>query len=97
MLAQSLVPQLLSGVAGGNLAGVLFGGVSLGTLGNSIVGLIGGALGGYLLGNWADGVGAAAAAGTGVEMGSLVSNLVSGGAGGILLTAIIGVIRNMAR
>jgi uncharacterized membrane protein YeaQ/YmgE (transglycosylase-associated protein family) len=44
-----LIVQLLSGVAGGNGAGALLKQFSLGWLGNSLAGLVGGALGGQLL------------------------------------------------
>jgi len=49
----SLLPviiQLISGAAGGNIAGSLMKNLSLGTVGNSIVGILGGGLGGQLLG-----------------------------------------------
>ena len=45
-----LIIQLVSGAVGGNLAGSLMKKFSLGTLGNSIVGILGGGLGGQLLG-----------------------------------------------
>jgi uncharacterized membrane protein YeaQ/YmgE (transglycosylase-associated protein family) len=41
--------SLLSGIIGGNLAGGAMKEQSLGTLGNSIAGLVGGGLGGQLL------------------------------------------------
>ena len=37
-----LIIQLISGAAGGNLAGSLMKNLSLGTLGNSIAGILGG-------------------------------------------------------
>ena len=46
----ALIIQLLSGAAGGNLAGKLFKNINLGTVGNSIAGILGGGLGGQLLG-----------------------------------------------
>ncbi len=42
----ALIIQLLSGAAGGNLAGKLIKKIDLGTLGNSIAGILGGGLGG---------------------------------------------------
>jgi len=45
-----LLIQLVSGALGGNVAGKLLKNMSLGTLGNSIVGILGGGLGGQLLG-----------------------------------------------
>ena len=45
-----LIIQLASGAVGGNVAGSLMKESSLGTLGNSIVGILGGGIGGQLLG-----------------------------------------------
>jgi uncharacterized membrane protein YeaQ/YmgE (transglycosylase-associated protein family) len=74
----SLIVQLISGALGGNVAGALLKQFSLGPVGNSIVGIIGGGLGGQLLGM----VGAgdvAAAGGAGLDIGSIVSNVAGGG------------------
>ena len=46
----SLIIQLISGAAGGNAAGAMLKQFSLGPVGNSILGLIGGGVGGQLLG-----------------------------------------------
>jgi uncharacterized membrane protein YeaQ/YmgE (transglycosylase-associated protein family) len=96
MELQSLVAHLFSGAVGGNLAGAIFRSSSLGTLGNSIVGLIGGALGGRLLAQWGNSVALATAAATGADIGPMVSNLLCGGIGGVVLTTFIGVIRQIA-
>ncbi len=89
----SLVIQLASGAVGGNIAGALFKKLSLGTAGNSIVGILGGGLGGQLLGLL--GIGGAAAAGTGsMDIDSIVSSIAGGGVGGGVLMAIIGLIRS---
>ena len=40
-----LIIQLILGAVGGNIGGVLFKNISLGTLGNSIAGIVGGGLG----------------------------------------------------
>lgn len=85
-----LIIQLLSGAAGGNIAGALLKKFSLGGLGNSIVGILGGGLGGQILGML--GMGGAAAAG-GQDIGSIISSIAGGGVGGGVLMAIIGVIR----
>ena len=90
----SLIIQLVSGAAGGNIAGALLKKYSLGTLGNSIVGIVGGGLGGQLLGMLGAGdAGAAAAATGGMDLGSIVSSVAGGGVGGGVLMAIIGLIR----
>ncbi len=41
--------NLISGALGGNAAGKLFSNLSLGTIGNSIVGIVGGGLGGKII------------------------------------------------
>ena len=46
---EQLIIQLVSGAIGGNVAGGLLKNQSLGTLGNSIAGIVGGGLGGQLL------------------------------------------------
>lgn len=92
----SLIINLLSGAAGGNIAGALMKNMSLGTLWNSVAGILGGGLGGKILGML--GMGAAAAA-TGVDggmdMSSILGSLASGGVGGGATMAIIGMVKNM--
>ena len=87
-----LIIQLICGAAGGNIAGALLSKYNLGTLGNSIVGILGGGLGGQLLGML--GAGGAAAAG-GLDIGSIVSNVAGGGVGGAVLMIIVGLIRQV--
>jgi hypothetical protein len=91
----SLIIQLLSGAAGGNIAGALLKQFNLGPLGNSIVGVLGGGLGGQLLGMLLGGGGAAAGAATGggLDLGSLITQIAGGGVGGGLLMVIVGIIR----
>ncbi|MGB5435742.1 MAG: hypothetical protein WBM98_07615 [Maribacter sp.] len=86
-----LIIQLVSGALGGNLAGKLLKNMSLGTLGNSIVGILGGGLGGQLLGML--GIGAGADAGA-MDMAGIIGSVASGGVGGGVLMAIIGMIKN---
>ena len=50
MDVMSLLVQLLSGAVGGNIAGAAMKKFSLGTIGNSIVGILGGGLGGQIFG-----------------------------------------------
>jgi hypothetical protein len=88
-----LLIQLVSGAAGGNIAGALLKNISLGTLGNSIAGIIGGGLGAKLLGIL--GILAAAKSGGTMDIGSILGNVLGGGAGGGALMAIVGVIRSM--
>jgi uncharacterized membrane protein YeaQ/YmgE (transglycosylase-associated protein family) len=88
---ESLLPliiQLVSGAVGGNVAGSLLKNLSLGTTGNSIVGILGGGIGGQLLGLLG-----VAAAGGGMDVAGIVGSLASGGVGGAVLMAIIGLIK----
>jgi len=87
-----LIIQLICGALGGNAAGSLLKKQSLGPVGNSIAGLIGGPLGGQILGMLTGG--AAAAGGGGLDVASIVSSVLSGGVGGGVLMAIIGLIRS---
>lgn len=85
-----LIIQLVLGAIGGNIGGVLLKEQSLGTLGNSIAGIVGGGIGGQILSAVLGG-GADAAAGAG---GGMLSSIAGGGIGGILLMAIVGFIKN---
>ena len=86
----ALIIQLLSGAVGGNIAGNLLKKYDLGTLGNSIVGILGGGLGGQLLGML---TGGGAGAAGGMDLGSIISSIAGGGVGGGILMAVIGMIR----
>ena len=89
----ALIVQLISGAAGGNIAGSLMKKLSLGPVGNSIAGVVGGGIGGQLLGALMGG-GAGAPAAGGFDIGSLVAQIGGGGIGGAILMAIVGAIRN---
>ena len=84
-----LIIQLISSALGGNLAGSLLKKQTLGTLGNSIAGILGGGLGGQLLGLLGMSTGSG-----GLDIGSIIGSIASGGVGGGVLMAIIGIIRN---
>jgi uncharacterized membrane protein YeaQ/YmgE (transglycosylase-associated protein family) len=91
-----LIISLISGAAGGNIAGSILKEQSLGPLGNSIAGIIGGGLGGQILTALLGVGGAAATAGTqagGFDIGSLISQIAGGGVGGGILMIIIGFIK----
>lgn len=83
-----LLIQLISGAVGGNLAGSMFKDLSLGKIGNSIVGILGGGLGGQLLGM----LGLAPEAGS-MDLAGIVSSIAGGGVGGGVLLAIVGLIK----
>lgn len=84
---QQLIINLVSGLLGGNAAAGLFKKLSMGPLLNSIVGLIGGWLGGTGLSsitNIADKM----------DAGSIISQVAGGAGGGAILTAIVGFIKS---
>ena len=66
--------SLLLGAGGGNLAGFLLKGKSLGTLWNSVVGILGGGIGAFVLGLLNVGTGGAE------WLWTIVSSLIGGGA-----------------
>jgi len=72
-----LIIQLISGAVGGNIAGALLKKFDLGPIGNSIAGIVGGGIGGHLLGMLTGGGAAAAtaAAGSGLDMSSILSSV----------------------
>jgi hypothetical protein len=84
----TIILQLLSGAVGGNVAGSLKKDISLGTIGNSIAGILGGGLGAQLLGLLGVGSG-----GTGTDLGSIIGSIAGGGVGGGILMAIVGLIK----
>ena len=88
-----LIIQLVSGAVGGNLAGTLMKNHSLGTLGNSIVGILGGGLGGYLLNMFGLSGAETTDATAGLDLSNVLGNIAGGGVGGGVLMAIIGVIK----
>jgi len=88
-----LIIQLISGAVGGNIAGSAMKQYNLGTLGNSIAGVIGGGVGAQIIGALlGGGTGAEAAAGS-LDIGSIIGQIVAGGAGGGILMVIVGLIK----
>ena len=90
---EQLIISLVAGALGGNAAGAALPKLSLATLGNSISGIVGGGIGGQLLSMLGAG-GVAAAAGGGLDIGSIIGSLASGGVGGGVIMAVIGLIKN---
>jgi uncharacterized membrane protein YeaQ/YmgE (transglycosylase-associated protein family) len=82
-----LIIQLVSGAVGGNIGGAAMKNSSLGGLGNTIAGAIGGLGGGSLIGPL---LGLGGAAGGGFD----VTQLATGGVGGIVLQIVAGLIKN---
>jgi hypothetical protein len=90
----SLIIQLVAGAIGGNGAAAAMKNADLGKLGNTIAGALGGVGGGQLLEMLMAG-GAAAAAGGGLDIGGIIGQLIGGGAGGAVLTIVVGLLKNM--
>lgn len=88
-----LIIQLASGAVGGNVAGKMMPKSSLGTIGNSIAGIVGGGLGGQLLGL----LGIGGTEGTGMDATSIISSIAGGGVGGGVLMAIVGLVKGMLK
>ena len=86
--------SLLSGALGGNLAGNMMKKYSMGTVMNSIVGILGGGAGSYLLGMLSPEIGAAAASGS-LDIGSILGSVAGGGVGGGALLAIVGMVKHL--
>ena len=87
-----LIIQIIAGLLGGNAAGAAAKNVSLGKAGNSVVGGVGGLLGG-LLANWLGGAGGAGIDLSNLDIGALVQSLAGGGIGGAILTVIAGMVK----
>lgn len=87
-----LIIQLVSGAVGGNIAGNLMQKNSLGTVLNSVIGIVGGGLGAQVMS--ALGIAGAASAG-GMDIVSILSQIASGGIGGGILLTVISLIKNM--
>jgi len=85
-----LIIQLVLGAIGGNVGGALMKNLSLGTLGNSIAGIVGGGLGGQILSALMGGATASAGA-----AGNMAADVAGGGIGGIVVMIIVGLIKNM--
>ena len=88
----AILIQLLSGALGGNAAGAVLKNFNLGTLGNSVAGILGGGIGGAILSSV---LGSAAAPYAGMDIGSILSNVAGGGVGGAVLLVIVGVVKGM--
>jgi hypothetical protein len=92
----SLLIQLLSGAAGGNLAGKLLNNLSLGGLGNSLAGLIGGGIGSQVLNSMLGaGAATAAAAGGDIDLSGILTQILGGGAGGGVMMMLVGLLKQM--
>jgi uncharacterized membrane protein YeaQ/YmgE (transglycosylase-associated protein family) len=86
----SIVLQIISGVIGGNLAGMSKH--SMGSMLNSIVGGVGGIIVGQLLATITGDT--STVPGSSMDLSSLISSIVGGGAGGAVLTYVVGLIKS---
>lgn len=92
----SLIISLVSGAVGGNAAGKVMKNFDMGTLWNSVAGIVGGGVGGQLISALGIDPGAAAAAASGSgDMGSIVSQIGGGGVGGAILLVIGSYVKKM--
>ena len=91
---EQILMNLVAGAIGGNAAGKASPSFDLGTIGNTIAGLVGGGVLGQLVPIVLPAI--TAAAGGNLSIGGILANLISGGAGGAILTAIIGAVKNKA-
>ncbi len=92
-----LIIQLISGAAGGHIAGKIWKGFSMGTLGNTLAGLVGGAAGGWLFDmvGLAPGDSMPTGSGNGPGLETLLGGMAAGLVGGGLTTAVVGGLRSM--
>lgn len=88
----SLVIQIISGVVGGNAAGMSK--QSMGPLLNSIFGGVGGVIVGQILAAITGEPGTAVVGGGSLDMAAIISSIVGGGAGGAVLTFVAGFIKS---
>jgi hypothetical protein len=81
----------LAGAIGGNVAGTALKDYSLGMLGNTITG----AIGGGILGQVLQALLPSLAGGTGeLDIGALLGQIAGGGTGGVILTVIAGIVKS---
>ncbi|HEY5795383.1 MAG TPA: hypothetical protein VIU82_10235 [Bosea sp. (in: a-proteobacteria)] len=92
---EQILMNLVAGAIGGNAAGKASPTFDLGTLGNTISGLVGGGVLGQLIPLVLPAISAAAQGGN-LSIGGIMTHLIAGGAGGAILTAIIGALKNKA-
>jgi hypothetical protein len=89
MNVTGLIIQLISGAVGGNVAGAALKQYDLGTIGNSVAGIVGGGIGGQILMVLLGG----SASGGGTDIGSIIGQIAGGGVGRGLVMIIVGIIR----
>ena len=92
---EQILINLVTGALGGVAVGKSSPTFDLGMIGNAISGLIGGGLLGQIVTLLLPAITAAAQSGN-LSAQGIISQVIAGGAGGAILTAIIGAIKNKA-
>lgn len=93
----SLLISLVSGAVGGNVAGAALPEKNLGTIANTVIGLLGGGVGDFILkalGVLATTSAAGAAGGSELDLASILANIGVSGVSGGVITAIITLIKD---
>jgi hypothetical protein len=88
----NVIIQIVAGIIGGNAAVAGVKNASLGATGNTIAGAIGGLASGQLLGALVPSLSGTTSGA--VDIGPVVEQLVGGGAGGAIVTVVVGLIKN---
>ena len=88
----ALIIQLIAGALGGNGVGAASKDMSLGPIGNTIAGALGGGVVGQIL-SAVLGIGGTAAA-SGLDIGAIISAFATGGIGGGLTALVIGFLKS---
>jgi len=92
---EQILINLVAGALGGVGAGKASPTFDLGMIGNIVTGLVGGGVLGQIATLLMPAVMAAAQSGN-FSVGGIISHAIAGGAGGAILTAIVGAIKNKA-
>ena len=92
---EQILINLIAGALGGAGVGKASPNFDLGTVGNLVSGLVGGGVLGQIVTLALPAVTAAAQSGN-LSVSGIISQVIAGGAGGAILTAIIGAIKNKA-
>ena len=88
----SLIIEAVSGAVGGNVAGAALKEKSLGAIGNSFAGIVGGGVGRHDSANRHGRCDRAG--GGGLDMQSIIANVSGSGVGGAILMVIIGILKS---
>ncbi len=93
----NLIISLISGAVGGNVGGAAVSEKNLGAIANTIIGLLGGGLGDFILkalGVLASTSAAGGTTGSELDIGAILANIGVSGVSGGVLTAIIALIKD---